>query len=314
MTSLPPLPALLAFETVARTLSFTRAAEELGVTQGAISHRIRLLERHYGRRLLERLNPGVRLTEAGLAMRPGVQDLLLSLRRLDRLALTPRNPRQLRIGVGTALGAGWLAGRMHRLLAAMPEIEFELVTIDTERQAAAPDLDLRLLWVRQDQAHATPLQRPLVREWIFPVCHPRLLDGRRPPLSVEHLLSLPLLHKGLHDPAHQGPEWNWSTWAERAGLPAPLPGRKRPQDLRFRELGAALAAAGEGAGVALARSLLVADAIAEGRLVRPLGPRARMASSRVQIARWSPDLTGNSAVRRIVTWIRQDMQATVARL
>src|SRR5215470_9619009 len=229
MRRLPPFPPLIAFDAVVRHGSFTRAAEELGITQSAVSHQLRRLEGYFDARLLQRLNPGVVPTQAGAALAAEVAEALEKLAGLGRhMRRAPARPA-LRVGVGAALATWWLVRRLPAFAAAHPGIRIELVTVETQAQANAPDLDVRILWVPVDEARRTTTQAVLLREVVFPVCRPSLLRGGT-------LATLPLLHKGREHA--QGAEWNWTTWLERLRIKRPAD--SRASELRFNDLGPAL--------------------------------------------------------------------------
>jgi LysR family glycine cleavage system transcriptional activator len=293
MRRLPPFLPLVAFDAVVRHGSFTRAAAELGVTQSAVSHQLRRLEHYFDARLLQRLNPGVVPTQPGAALAVEVAELLEKLGGLGRqLRRAPSRPA-LRVGVGAALATWWLVRRLPGFAAAHPGSRIELVTVATRAEADAPDLDVRILWVPVGEARRSTTQAVLFRERVFPVCRPSLLRGGAT------LATLPLLHKGREHA--QGAEWNWPTWLARLGIKrAP---DKSAGELRFNDLGPALAAAVEGGGVALARSLLVRDALADRRLARVLPARHDMTSSKIHVARWPAALIGDARVRAFVTWL-----------
>ncbi len=301
MHRLPPFAPLVAFDAVMRHLSFTRAAAELGVTQSAVSHRLAQLEDHFGTALFHRLNPGLEPTPAGRALAPALRDALDRLAGLERHVRRPAAGRSvLRVGAGAALSRWWLVRRLADFAAGHPDIRLELVTVGSE--AAGRETDIWLRWLPRDQARRTTVTRPLFAETVFPVCHPRLLARGRT------LADLPLLHKGR--PEGQGAEWNWSTWAGRLGLQRP--DMAGAADLGFDEIDTALSAAAEGAGVALGRSLLVHDALADGRLARVLAPSWDMPSSKVHVATWRPDLIGDPALGRFVAWAIAETARTMA--
>src|SRR5262245_46101662 len=127
MRRLPPFAELVAFEAVARHLSFTRAAAELCLTQSAVSHRVRRLEEHLGTQLIRRLNPGLALTDAGAALLPELASVL------DRLeALQGRRERRLRVAAGSALCTWWLARRLPEFMSQRPGLSIELVPIEND--------------------------------------------------------------------------------------------------------------------------------------------------------------------------------------
>ena len=306
MRRLPPFAPLVAFEAVVRLGSFTRAAAELGLTQSAVSHRVRGLERHLGSALIERLNPGLRVTPAGAALMPRLTEALELLAGIDARATGSRGVPPLRLGVGAALATWWLARRLPLLRARAPGIAIELVPFENADEADRADVDLRVLWVGAAEAGETKTQRPLFRETVFPVCRPSLLPAGRAVASPAALRALPLIHKGSADDG-SGEEWRWSSWLGGGrGHATPAPA------LRVREIGQALAAAVEGGGVALGRSLLVHDAIADGRLVRALPVERRMICGKVHVARWSRALIGDRRVATVVGWLAAEAERAVS--
>jgi len=296
MRRLPPFDELVAFEAVARHLSFTRAATELCITQSAVSHRIRRLEAHFGRPLVRRLNPGVALTEAGTAMLP---QLVAALDALSRLG---GGERRLRVAAGSSLCNWWLAGRLPRFMASHPGVSVELVPV--EGRDAVADADVRILWVAPGEDGRSDVQAPLFHEHVFPVCSPRLLPAGQPLAHARGLAGLPLLHKASHGLG----EWTWSVWFERLGVPQEAQGA----ELSFADMGLVLSAAEKGAGVALSRSLLVADALAQGRLVVPVAGIAPMASTKRHVARWRPGQRDDAPMRAFVDWLVAEAGDTLA--
>ncbi|BBK32200.1 LysR family glycine cleavage system transcriptional activator [Stella humosa] len=306
MQTRPPFDALIAFDAALRLGSMTLAAGELGVTQSAVSHRIRRLEAFMGTALLLRRNAGLAPTPAGAALAEGLTALLDDLAGLRSRCRAADAPDNLRVGVGAALAGNWLVRRLPGFAAACPGIAIELAVVENEAQAHAPDIDLRILWVPAAEARSTSTQRPLFQECVFPVCHPALLPAAFVPGDPALLSTLPLLHKG---PAGRGTgaEWSWAAWLDRLGLP-PRPG----DTLRFATIGTAIAAALEGAGAVLARSMLVHDALADGRLVRLLPDGWDMPSSKVHVLRWPAALSGDDRVRRFAAWLVERTAETAA--
>ena len=298
MKRYPPFAPLVAFDAVARHRSFSRAGAELGLTQSAVSHRVRQLETWYGEALFRRTNPGVHLTTAGEALCRRVAGLLQELADLTPLGGT----KPIRLAAGTALSTWWLARRLPYYAASNPAARVRLVPCDSAEALRTVAADLRILWVGEDDAAGRDDQRVLFRETVFPVCHPSLLPRGRPLAAPGQLAALPLLHKG--DPEQQGMEWNWPSWIGAAGVP--------PRGcLHFDELGSALAAAAGRAGVALGRSLLVGDAIAEGRLARALPQRFDRRSSKVHVVQWQARRSKDRALRKLVDWLQVTAQRSI---
>lgn len=305
MRPLPPFDALIAFDTVLRLGSMTAAAAELGVTQSAVSHRLRRLESFIGTELLLRRRAGLVPTPAGAALAEGLGDIFESMAGLRERSRVAAHPARLRVGLGAALAQHWLVRRLPDFSRRHPGIEIELAIFTTRAQAEARggDLDLRIHWVKPEEARNSSTQRLLFREQVFPVCAPAIL--KKPLRDPVKLADLPLLYKSAEN--GQGAEWEWTTWFQRLGLKT----RPKPR-LRFEDIGLAIAAAIEGGGVALGRSLLVHDALQDGRLIRPLGDGWALPSSKVHLARWPAALSRDLRLRAFVDWLAAEAAHTVA--
>jgi LysR family glycine cleavage system transcriptional activator len=245
-----------AFEAAARHLSFTRAAEELSVTQAAISQQIKKLESRLGIALFRRMNNQLFLTDAGQAWLPKLMrafDLLESgiegLRGHD-------NGGTLICRVPSSFSIQWLVPRLERFHVSHPAVNIRLLAMRRMAEAGDPEADIQI----QNGVGTWPDVECLLlmREQVFPVCSPALLVGASGITSVESLARQTLLHVS-------GYRENWGRWfaaAGRSGL-AVKPG------LHFDQSVTAIHAAVNGFGVALGRSALVAGEIAAGRLVAP---------------------------------------------
>lgn len=307
MHNLPPFDSLVAFDAVLRHGSMTAAAVELGVTQSAVSHRLRRLESFIGMPLLLRRRAGLVPTPAGAALTEGLGDVFDGMAGLRERCRRAATPGRLRVGISAALAHHWLVRRLPAFARRHPGIDVELVIFTTRAQAEArkADIDVRVLWMKPGEARNSSTQRLLFREQVFPVCAPSVL--KTPLKNPAQIAALPLLYKAAE--GGQGQEWEWSTWYKHLGVPG------RPKAiLRFDEIGTAVTAALEGAGVALGRSLLVHDALAEGRLVRPLGPGWEMASQKAHVASWPAALSGDLRVRAFVAWLAAAAEETVTEL
>jgi LysR family glycine cleavage system transcriptional activator len=306
MDALPPFDTLIAFDATLRHRSMTLAATELGITQSAVSHRLRKLEHFIGTPVLCRSATGITPTPAGVALAEGLTDLMSGLAGLRARCRAAVAPAGLRVGVGSALADYWLVRRLSNFTAIDPDIAIELVVVDDAASVRSLDLDVQVLWLPASEARSSSTQRLLFQEQVFPVCHPRLLPHGQPLVSGDGLLNVPLLYKGAERTAN-GTEWSWSLWFERLELSA------GPQSgLRFARIGTAIAAALEGAGVVLARSLLVRDALAENRLCRVLPDRWDMPSSKAHVVRWPAALTADRRVQKFVSWLTTEAQASAA--
>ena len=252
--SLPPLNPLRSFEAAARHQSFTRAADELCVTQGAVSHQVKALEAELGLKLFNRERQGLAITEAGRDYLGVVRDAF------DRIALgTDRLLQRAKAGVITVsaspdFAAKWLVSRLGRFAEAHPEIELRVSAAMHHVDFAREDVDLAIRHGAGDWAGLDAVN--LCFEELFPVCSVALLRGGRGIRLPRDVLQFPLLH--LDD------RRNWSRWLEAAGAS----GEGLLHGPIFNHASMLIDAAIDGQGIALARTALAAADLINGRLVR----------------------------------------------
>lgn len=258
---LPPMNALKAFEAAARSESFTRAAEELCVTQGAVSQQVKALEVTLGLKLFSRERQRLVITAAGREYLEVVRDAL------DRIALgTERLLQRQRAGALTIstspdFAAKWLVHRLGRFSEAHPDIDLRVSATLHRVDFAREDADLAIRhgdgnWPMLDVVR-------LCDEQLFPVCSPTLVSGGNRLTQPADLLKLPLLR--LDD-------WTtWSRWFEAAGVNDPI-----AQGPVLNSASMLIDAAVDGQGVALARTTLAAWDLISGRLMRPFDVSLQM--------------------------------------
>ncbi|ANI54330.1 transcriptional regulator GcvA [Pseudomonas sp. DR 5-09] len=264
---LPSLNGLRAFECAARHMSFTRAAEELNVTQTAISHQIRRLEDELGVRLFMRLKDGLALTDEGNAYLPGIRSAFLELRYSTEKLLESSNNSVLTISTLVSVASKWLLPRLPSFREAHPQIDVR-ISASTER------VDFRKggidAAIRYGDGNWPGLRADwLMADEIFPVCSPRLLTGDKPlntPVDLAHHPLLQVSGVTAND---------WSDWLHAAGQP-PLTanGPRLTFDLAMMAVQAAI----DGQGVSIGRSTYVDDDLRAGRLVAPFDLRLKSAS------------------------------------
>lgn len=248
---LPPLNALRAFEAAARLGSFSRAAEEIGVTQGAIAQQVRHLEAFLGLTLFRRLPQGVALTEAAQEARPRLSAAF------DALALTVQElkashaGRALTIAALPCIAQLWLSPRLPALQQAFPGLAISISAMEEPPARRHDNFDLALFYLAKPPADAVPLGE----DRLFPVCTPALARSLRTPADLAGQVL-------LHDAVWRG---DWARWLRHAGADRIDPGRGPSYSLYALALDAALG----GAGILLGRLSLVAPYLTDGRLVQP---------------------------------------------
>ncbi len=304
MRALPPFDGLIAFDAALRHRSMTRAASELGLTQSAISHRLRKLEGFVGTRLLDRTAGGLEPTAAGVTLAEGLGRMLDEMAELRARSRAALRPKTLKIGLGSALANYWLVRRLTAFASVYPDIAIELCIVEGDVQARALDLDVQIRWIAKAGARNTSTQRLMFDEMVFPVAVPSLLPRGRPLREFDVLGTLPVLHKGVAG-RNDGAEWSWPAWFERLGVTTPV-----RAGLRFDNLGTAITAALQGSGVVLARSLLVHDALAAKQLSRVVSPDWDMTCSKAHVIRWPAALANDRRVALFSDWIVREAQRT----
>lgn len=253
--TLPPLPAIRCFEAAARLQSFTRAGEELGMTQAAVSYQIKQLEDRVGGRLFLRGPRGVELTESGRRLAPSVTEAFGALRAAFA-DLGDSVEGVLTITAVPTFASNWLAPRLGGFQIAHPDIAVRLDVsghmVDFAREEA--DVGIRSgtgQWPGLD-AHL------LMTSEYTPMVSPRLLATVGPLAQPADLLKLPLIDP--EDP------W-WMSWFAAAGVAAPDLSRRTEMRVGAQNLAAQAALAGHGAAI-LTPAFYGAE-LAEGRLVQP---------------------------------------------
>lgn len=261
---LPPLNGLKAFEAAARSESFTRAAEELNVTQGAVSHQVKALEQTLGLKLFQRERQRLFLTEAG-------RDYLTLVRdAFDRIAIGTERLLQRRVsGVLTVstspdFAAKWLVNRLGRFAEKHPDIDLRVSATAHHVDFAREDVDVT---IRHGDGNWPGLDvQRLCSERLFPVCSPKLLSGRRRITRTADLLKFTLLR--LDDAR------SWTRLFAAAGVKAAIGAGPV-----LNHASMLIEAAIDGQGIALARTALAASDLINGRLVRPVDVSLRMANT-----------------------------------
>ena len=261
----PPLNALRAFEAAARHLSLAKAAQELNVSPGAVSHQIRALEAHLGVELFERRVRAIALTPAARMLYPGVQSGFLQIQEAVSSLRHAANERVLVVSTPPGLTSKWLAARLYRFASGHPEIEVRISSSLANANFTTDGVDVAVRNLAARPADdAGLLIEQLAEVSLVPVCSPRLSEQHGSPRTAEALARMPLIHDESLSGRARMP--TWSDWFAAAGLPAVDIGR----GLHFNSADHALDAASEGAGVLLAHDLLAYDDLRTGRLIIPV--------------------------------------------
>ena len=250
---LPPLHTLRAFEVAARQLSFSRAAAELNLTHGAISHQMKALERDLGVRLFERRSRGVALTEPGRVLAAAVREALDRIAR-SVAALRVEPPPGLTVSVLPAFATHWLIPRLADFSRRHPDIDVNLRAGQALADFSTDGVDLAVRY--GDGRWPGLVAVRLAHEDVFPVCSPRFAGGRLPG-SLAELAKSTLLHTPLQP---------WDEWFAAVGADV-APSRR---GMTFSETDLLLRAAIDGLGIALSRRMLAQPDLDAGHLVRPV--------------------------------------------
>ncbi len=257
---LPPLNALRAFEAAARHMNFSRAADELSVTPGAVSQQIQNLEDYIGGPLFKRTPKGLLLTDAAQTALPALREAFDRLAEAASLLTAVEEGRRLTVSVAPSFAAKWLMPRLGRFEAAHPEIEVWVNTGLELVDFASGEIDLA---IRYGSGRYPGLEvTRLLSETVSPVVSPTLL-AEHPVTTLADLAKLTLLHDGSPDADESCPDW--AMWLAARGVRG-VDGARGP---RFNQSSLVIEAAVNGRGIALAKQTLAQDDIDAGRLVQP---------------------------------------------
>ncbi|SDE10778.1 LysR family transcriptional regulator [Ruegeria marina] len=277
-----PLNALRAFEAAARLEGFAAAAEEIGVTPGAISAHVKQLEQALGAPLFVRTARGVSLTALALKVLPDLTRGFDALAAASRTLQSDAAPQVVQVVALPSVAQLWLSPRLPGLRQAAPEIEISVTAMEAPPDLKRAPYDLYLFF-------GDGPGEPLAPDVIFPVCAPGLASKLKRPAD---LANLPC----LSDSSWSG---DWEAWATEA-----MPGQRfAPRGPVFSLYALAVEEAVNGAGVLIGHEALVAPLLASGRLVAPFDIKVRLQR---QLSLWSPrPIREGSTVDRVARWLRQ---------
>jgi DNA-binding transcriptional LysR family regulator len=290
----PPPDLLFAFEAAARHLSFTKAAEELSLTQSAVSRQIQALETSLGARLFERRTRSLLLTEAGQRFHQVAHDVLTQLDDAAQKLRGATAARTVTVTTTPGFASLWLIPRLNGYLQANPGVDVRMSASYEMTNLEREGIDLAIRYAPDEEMAG---QTALFEEAIVPVCSPALAaDPARPLREPKDLAAHVLLHSD--DAKSSWMEWN--LWLHAHGLHDLKPAGT----LQFNQYDQLVQAAMNGQGVALGRLPLLRDLLRDKRLVTPF--RKSVVSSRGYFVVRSARAAGNRDVKAFEAWLRAE--------
>lgn len=252
---LPPLNALRVFDAAARHLSFTKAADELFVTQAAVSHQIKSLEDFLGLKLFRRRNRSLLLTEEGQSYYLDIKEIFTSINEATRKLQARSAKGALTVSLPPSFAIQWLVPRLSGFNAAYPGIDVRIQAVDREEDKLADDVDVAIFYGRGNWT-GFRTERPYA-EFLLPVCAPSLLmgeNGLKVPADLAN-------HTLLHDTSRR----DWMAYTRQLGVPQ----INVQQGPIFSHSAMVVQAAVHGQGIALVNNVMAQSEIEAGRLVCP---------------------------------------------
>lgn len=288
---LPPLSSLRPFEAAARLESFSRAAEELHITHGAVSHQVRALEEHLGAPLFARHGKRVALTAAGRTFAERVRGALDEIAMAAEMVRPARRDNRLTVNVLPSFASRWLMPRLIRFMEAHPKIEMNVTASVALADFVREDIDVA---IRFGRGPWPPLVcEKFLEDEYFPVASPKMNRGKLPK-TPKDLLGVRLM---LEDRDY------WQRWFEMAGVPLDRP----LEGPLFNDSTYSLQAAARGEGVALARRSIIGEDLERGTLKRLFDIAVPCRESYWFV---SPKETANAPrVRAFRDWVKSELAA-----
>ncbi len=296
--TLPPLNALRTFEAAARHCSFKAAAEEICVTQAAVSRQIQVLEQFYQLRLFVRSNRRVELTTEGQTLYLAASSALQHIAATSRQLLHRRSPQQLTLLTTTSFSRFFLMPRLKQFRARYPELSLHLLS-DERSWGVDEHIDAAVTLGLEE--HPDYVAERLFSEEIFPVCTPGFLE-RNPEIStLPGLLGKPLLNLSAdHWKAKLWPAMDWALWLKQFAMKVP----PEQIDMKFSHFSLLMDAVLEEMGIGLAWRHLVQNRLDDGSLVQPLSETS-FADDRVHYFVYRRDLAEDPELLAFRSWLRE---------
>jgi LysR family transcriptional regulator, glycine cleavage system transcriptional activator len=299
---LPPLDQLEAFEASARHLSFTKAADELALTQSAVSRQIAALEEHYGLPLFQRLHRALRLTDDGLALQRVVGEVLARLHQIGGELKRDRRAKTVVVTTTPGFAGLWLIPRLAGFTNAHPEVDVRISAVYTLVNLNRDGVDLAIRYQSEDDID--PSAHLLFGDVVLPVCSPKLLKDPNKPLAVPEDLRH---HTLLYLDSGPGADMqDWPMWLRAMKLD----GLKPASVMHFSQFDQCINAALAGQGVALGRSPLLKQLFRDRKLVAPF--TKSVASPRSYFLVESSGAARKPEVKQFADWLRDEARSATA--
>ncbi|MER8421538.1 transcriptional regulator GcvA [Mesorhizobium sp. M1329] len=288
---LPPLTTLPSFEAAARLLSFSKAAEELHVTHGAVSRAIKNLEDQLGVQLFERATRSVSLTAVGEPYARAVREVLAQLATATAAATARYSSSTLNVSTSDGFAGRWLVPRLYRFHRAHGDVDVRVSTSGKLTNFLGDGIDVAVRYGNGNYPGLT--SEFLTGEEVFPVCSPKLLEGAHPLRTPQDLRHHTLIRDSF--------PIDWATWLASAGVEGVDP----RSGITFDSATFAMESAAQGEGVVLGRTMLVAADLAAGRLVRPFGHALKSPSSFYLV--YPPEAIRQRKVKAFRDWLLSEV-------
>lgn len=291
--TLPPMRALQAFEAVGRLGSVTKAAVELGVTAGAVSQQVKLLERHLGCALISRQGRQIGLTSIGALYHPQIEAGFSAITEAGAALQRQQVAAGLVVSALPSFLIRWLSSRIFRWQEHNPAIRLRLESTPREPDLERDGIDFRVAYGKNSAVHRHT--RCLFTDRVVPVCSPDFLEKHRNQLRTpEGLCEVELIHIDWRPEFDGAP--SWEDWFQLKGVTARI-----STGTSYSLTTLALEAAVRGQGIALGQLNFIQKELVAGQLVRPFD--IEMSLSEPYFVAWSPIALEKPGGRDFLNWI-----------
>jgi len=287
--NIPPLRSIKAFEASARLLSFTLAAQELHVTQAAISHQIKNLEQLTGIQLFERFNRSLKLTFEGRLYMVSIRSALESIEKATRQLKSRDTSGTLNISLMPSFATKWLSKRIWRFQQQNKTLDVRISAFEWLTDFKKDDCDIAIRY-SANPSYPGLKSELFLEEEVFPVCSKQLYESYDGKLSVERLLKANLCHEDFTSE-------DWHDWFSAAGLQT----KPNLRGMRFSHMATMLEAVENHQGFALGKTTLVQDDINRGLLIAPFDIKIKSQMSYYLV--YPENTEGDQKLQMIRQWL-----------